>query len=320
MNPPGITVFTPTYNREKLLSRAYQSLLKQTDLQFDWVVVDDGSTDGTAAMVKSWIPDSPFPIGFQYKSNGGKYTAMLASKKMLTGNWVMILDSDDELTPDAVEVMKKEITRLEEENTGIVEIRAFCKNPDGTRRSNFHFPEGRPFVDAGWHDMVLKQKNDSEMLSVIRTDVYNKIVTIPEDLWLEGQFKYLSESVFWARINGLTRYINRDLRVYHEDADNSVMRKTNSRIGFTDDIMLSKFFLSENLQHVSKRPGYFVSLAMKYLVAGMVLGIPLTELFQKAEGWRFKLLLIVLLLPATAYYLYGKFVKKRLWRPLPELK
>ena len=320
MNLPAITIFTPTYNREKLLNRAYQSLLNQTDHNFNWVIVDDGSTDGTAVLVKSWIPGSGFSIAYQHKPNGGKFTAMLVSKKLITGNWVMRLDSDDELTPDAVEVMKKEIARVEMEKPEIVEIRAFCKNPDGSRRSNFHFPEDRAFFDAGWHEMVLKLKNDSEMLSVIRTEVYNRIVTLPEDLWLDGQFKCLGESVFWARINSISRYINKDLRVYHSDADNSVLRNTNSRIGFADDLIFSKFFLSENLEHFLIRPGYFVSLTMKYIIAGMVLGVSIPTLFRQAEGWRFRLLLVLLLLPATAYYLYGKFVKKRLWRPLPDHK
>jgi hypothetical protein len=59
---------------------------------------------------------------------------------------------------------------------------------------------------------------------------------------------------------------------------------------------------------------------MKYIIAGMVLGVSIPTLFRQAEGWRFRLLLVLLLLPATAYYLYGKFVKKRLWRPLPDHK
>ena len=57
-----LTVFTPTYNRAYILPRLYESLLKQTDRNFEWVIVNDGSTDNTRELVKEWINENKFTI------------------------------------------------------------------------------------------------------------------------------------------------------------------------------------------------------------------------------------------------------------------
>ncbi|WP_438317035.1 glycosyltransferase family 2 protein [Candidatus Caldatribacterium sp. SIUC1] len=59
---PTFTVFTPTFNRAHLLDRAFQSLKNQTFRDFEWVIVDDGSTDETQDIVTHWIKEADFPI------------------------------------------------------------------------------------------------------------------------------------------------------------------------------------------------------------------------------------------------------------------
>lgn len=58
----SLTIFTPTYNREKEIVRTYNSLLRQSVFDFEWLIVDDGSTDETEKEVKKWIENSPFLI------------------------------------------------------------------------------------------------------------------------------------------------------------------------------------------------------------------------------------------------------------------
>lgn len=104
---PLITILTPTYNRAKLLPRLYQSLCEQTCKDFEWIVVDDGSTDDTCEVVKSAFlnQNSGFKVQYFKKKNGGKHTAVNLGVNNAKGNLVFIADSDDKLLPNSVEMV-----------------------------------------------------------------------------------------------------------------------------------------------------------------------------------------------------------------------
>ncbi len=97
-----LTVFTPTYNREKLLPRVYESLCSQTDKDFQWLIVDDGSTDNTESLVKSWISDGRIALRYYRQENGGKMRAHNTGVRLSDTELFVCLDSDDYFTPDAV--------------------------------------------------------------------------------------------------------------------------------------------------------------------------------------------------------------------------
>lgn len=91
------TVFTPAYNRASLLERAYRSLCVQNFRDFEWLIVDDGSTDSTAEAVKRFRAEASFPVRYIYKENGGKHTAVNLGTREARGELFFILDSDDSL-------------------------------------------------------------------------------------------------------------------------------------------------------------------------------------------------------------------------------
>jgi len=97
-----ITVLTPSFNRSHTLPRAYASLLEQTDKRFEWLIIDDGSTDDTGTWVQSIIDQADFNIRYVRQENGGKHVAINTGSVMAKSDWILILDSDDALTPDAV--------------------------------------------------------------------------------------------------------------------------------------------------------------------------------------------------------------------------
>ena len=73
-----ITVFTPTYNRRYLIDRLYKSLCSQTDKSFEWIVVDDGSTDETIEYFSEITKkDNSFEIKYVKQENGGKHRAII---------------------------------------------------------------------------------------------------------------------------------------------------------------------------------------------------------------------------------------------------
>lgn len=99
-----LTIITPTYNRADCLRTCWEALLAQTVFSFQWLIVDDGSTDGTADLAAELKrKTTQFPIDYTAKRNGGKHTALNASHPFITGDYVTVLDSDDTLVPNAVE-------------------------------------------------------------------------------------------------------------------------------------------------------------------------------------------------------------------------
>lgn len=101
-----LTVFTPAYNRRDLLKRVYESLLSQTDQEFVWLIVDDGSTDGTEAQVQTWAKEGRLTIRYIYQENGGKMRAHNTGVKNCGTELFVCLDSDDFFTEDAVASVK----------------------------------------------------------------------------------------------------------------------------------------------------------------------------------------------------------------------
>ena len=98
-----LTIFTPAYNRAHTLPRTYESLLKQSCKDFIWLIVDDGSTDNTSALVKSWqTQENGFEIRYVYKENGGMHTAHNTAYENIDTELNVCIDSDDCMADEAV--------------------------------------------------------------------------------------------------------------------------------------------------------------------------------------------------------------------------
>ena len=103
-----LTVFTPTYNRIHTLPRTYESLCRQTRKDFVWLIVDDGSTDGTADLVAQWVSEGMIPIEYYYKKNGGMASAHNEAYKHINTMLAVCIDSDDWMPDDGVEAILSE--------------------------------------------------------------------------------------------------------------------------------------------------------------------------------------------------------------------
>lgn len=102
MKTPFLTIFTPTYNRADLLPRLYSSLKNQNNKDFEWIIIDDGSTDNTESLVKEWRNnDNNFEIIYKKVRNGGKHRAINLGVELARGKMFFIVDSDDWLLDKA---------------------------------------------------------------------------------------------------------------------------------------------------------------------------------------------------------------------------
>lgn len=100
---PVLTIFTPAYNRAHTIGRTYESLCRQTCKDFEWLVVDDGSSDGTRALVEGWITENKIPIRYIYQQNQGMHGAHNTAYRNIETELNTCIDSDDYMPDDAVE-------------------------------------------------------------------------------------------------------------------------------------------------------------------------------------------------------------------------
>lgn len=185
-----ITVFTPTYNRAYILSNLYHSLQRQTYFDFEWLIVDDGSTDNTHDVVMQWKKEGNFfPINYYKQNKGGKCRAINRALDLAHGELFFTVDSDDYLTDDALEKIAKWEKELPKSN-------CFCGVAGNlgispTETSNTIFPG-----DYYEGTLLDRYKNvDGERAIVFYTEVHRKF-KYPE---FPGE-KFMTEAVVYNRI------------------------------------------------------------------------------------------------------------------------
>ena len=188
-----MTILTPTYNRAYILKNAYESLLRQTDKGFEWIIVDDGSSDDTESVVKSWIDvGAPFEIKYIKQENGGKHRAVNNGVREAKYDYILILDSDDYLTDDAVEKIHEWTKSIEglDGFAGVAGLRGRIDNDACIGGGG----NGEPYIDAKNTERA-KYNLLGDKAEVYKTEILKKY-PFPE---FEGE-NFLSEHVVWDTI------------------------------------------------------------------------------------------------------------------------
>lgn len=315
---PTFTIFTPTYNRAHTLGRVYNSLLNQTNKDFKWLIIDDGSTDNTKELVEKWKTEKEIDIEYHYKENGGKHTAMKLGWEKARTKYLIGVDSDDELTPKAVDVFFQEWEDIESQGLGnaIAEIRALVIKPNRTIIGNFIFPPGLAHEDRSWHEMVLRRKNNNELISSWNTIKLKECISFNEKIWLSNKINFFSEFVFWARIGRKykTRYLNKPLLIVHYDGAGSLLRETNQNQILFNNLVGNKYFLDENLAYFFWNPKYFFNLILKFIVSGVALGFSPIAILKEIKTLRFRFVYIICSPFGLFAWLYLKFFKQGIGR------
>lgn len=190
-----LTVLTPTYNRAALLPRLFESLCRQTCKDFEWIVVDDGSTDETEAVVRSVVREAAFAVRYLRKENGGKHTAVNLGVRQAEGELTLILDSDDELPFDSVADIRIEWDSIKNKTLGekakdIGGICGYMSHGDGTLIGT---PKLR--IDCDSLELRYRYHVVGDMCEVFRTEVLRRF-PFPQ---IEGEY-FCPEALVWNRI------------------------------------------------------------------------------------------------------------------------
>lgn len=229
---PLFTVFTGTWNRGVYLRRVYASLCAQTVQDFEWLIVDDGSTDDTRDHVDGMRAEGRILIRYIYKENGGVHTAHNVAIEVAAGEFFLRCDSDDEMVPEAIEKLYAAWQAIAEENRGDYSgASCLCMDESGSII-------GDKYPSDSWDSIPsMLSKLKGEKWGFHRTSIL-KLYPFPEF----HQERHVPEGVVWSRIGEKyrTRCINEPLRIYHENKDG--LSRSVSRLRYTCGNGFSLFY------------------------------------------------------------------------------
>jgi glycosyltransferase involved in cell wall biosynthesis len=219
-----VTIITPAYNRAALLPKLYASLKAQTSRDFDWLVIDDGSTDDTENVVSRMKAEADFTITYVKKKNGGKHTALNLGIATISAELTFIVDSDDYLTPDAVSTIRqfheKYKSRLESDRIcGYSFLRAYS---DGTVNTG-EYP-----VDEAL-DSFRNQRINNNLLGDKAEVYYTRILKKYPFEVFEGE-KFMPEDAVWLKMSGPFNMVHINRVIYTCDYLQGGLTRTGRRM------------------------------------------------------------------------------------------
>lgn len=170
----AITVFTPTYNRADLLTNGYIALKEQTNKDFLWLIIDDGSTDNTCELVEKWQDEGYVQIQYVRKENGGLHTGYNKAIEIMNTELCICIDSDDTLPANGIELIKSYWSNINDDQ---------CAGIIGLDFLNGDYPIGGFFegVPPYGHltDLRYKYGHTGDVKIVCRTDLLKKHWPMP---------------------------------------------------------------------------------------------------------------------------------------------
>ena len=228
-----VTVFTPTYNRAYIIENLYKSLQRQTCKDFEWLVVDDGSSDITEELFREWSKENSFSVRFIKQKNGGKHRAINRGLKEAKGELFFIVDSDDFLSEDAIEIISDNYSIINNNNAfiGMSGMRAY---PDGRRIGG---EVSFDTLDCSAFDYWFKHNITGDSAEVFKTDVFRQF-PFPE---IEGE-RFCPEALVWYRIASsgyLMHYFNQKIYICDYLPDGLTAKITKLRINSPVGAMLT---------------------------------------------------------------------------------
>lgn len=190
-----ITVFTPVYNRAHCIRNVYDSLLRQTFRDFEWLVINDGSTDNTSEVIQECIRENKLKIRYLEQCNGGKHRAINRAIENANGKLFMSVDSDDDLTPEALDkiVYYENSINNKEQFAGVSGLRC---HRNGKIIGTFAPSCNCEYVDVTNIDRFRRNILQGDKAEAYYVKVLKQFYPIPE---FSGE-NWVEEGVLWNRI------------------------------------------------------------------------------------------------------------------------
>ena len=271
MTEPRITVVTPTFNRQALIHRVYNSLATQTYPHFEWLVIDDGSTDGTCGQVSEWARRASFPIHYAYQENRGKHFACNRAIDMAQGDFFIIADSDDEFVPESLQTLVDLWNSIpENKRSGFCGVTARCRTQTGAFVGTTLPQE---ILDSDNLELHYRYHVNGEKWGMIRMDIMR-------------QFRFAETPVVgpfpWGRIAAAgykTRYSEKVIRIYYVDDQqtDSISKVVSVRQPMVN-VYVNTETLNVALRWFWSHPTEFLKIALNLCRFGRAAGVKLGSL------------------------------------------
>lgn len=213
---PTFTIIMPTYNRAKLLPRAIKSILTQTFKDFEFIIIDDGSTDNTEEVIKLF--NDKRIIYKKLSQNKGCNFARNYALDLIKGTYITLVDSDDEILPNALEIYAKLWREVKDERIGNI----VTMNINSLTGEKIGYIE-RDNLVLGYEDIICKQRARGEFRSCWKREA------IGNARFEEGAVSL--ESILWFRLAKNWYFLYKDIptSVYYVGSDLS-LSEINSQI------------------------------------------------------------------------------------------
>ncbi|MDE0705473.1 MAG: glycosyltransferase family A protein [Rhodospirillaceae bacterium] len=290
----AVSVLTATYNRAPVLHRVYDSLNRQKTRDFEWVVIDDGSTDETPELLGRWQSEADFPVTwFRYENNRGQIPAVNEGRKLVSGTFTLKLDSDDALTENAMETIAAWRTKTDIDELPDVCGMAFrCVDELGNtvgklKGGKVNFP--REFMLLSFRDARYRKGIDFDIAVVYKTEFYAKMGYGELD-----NSENLPPSIGVRRISDRQKifFIDCPIRTYYRhDGTVRLSDDTSRRVKWPRGrYMKALSILNEDMDYCWESPKVFFNAARKVTRLGLHLGRSPWRQFRDLTNGRARLL------------------------------
>lgn len=214
------TVFTPVYNCENTIERVYNSLLNQTYSNFEWLIINDGSTDNSNLVIEKLLTDTSLNIRYiNNKINQHKMACFMQAIDLADGEFLLTFDADDECVDHALETFEKSYNDINEDQKPLISaVTGLCVDQFGKQIGDAY--PTQPYFNNTFKtyavDKIMGEKWGFTKTNILRNVSYS------EAFVANG---FMPEGLIWnllSKTGFQTKYINQTLRIYHTGLEHSI--------------------------------------------------------------------------------------------------
>ena len=297
---PVFSIFTPTHNRADILPRVYQSLLGQSFQSFEWLVIDNASSDDTTEVVAGWASSAPFPIRYLHNAeNIGFHGSWKRALDESQGEFFLYVRSADEILPIALERLKWHWDSIPDEQRGRYSAVSGLAIDEHGKLHGTRFP--KDVFDSDSLEIRYRYKVEGEKFGFQRTDVLRE-VGIPD---IPGFIGSIPPSIVWRAIarQYRTRYVNEVLRIYWQDQPVTLSRPREPWVNAPGRLLSAADTLDHDLGWLHLAPIAIFRDAVAFVTSSLHVGRGIKCQWKQLTSVQSRLLWAAALPAGTFFYL-----------------